>query len=194
MRNVQIKCNRERRLFDTIEGSRLKILIKCSNTKACPYKSDCLRTTEIILGAEKEAFDEFYNLYGEIIHEEVRIRTGVKEVLDKLIKNHKIHFITAREAKMKNVTEKWLLHHELPLNTLSLLGSHNKVAKAQELECDIFIEDSYENAVQLASSGFTVLLIDCYYNQGHLYTGITRVMDWLEIIEFIEEYEQQCLK
>ena len=60
MRSVQIKCYRERRLFDTIEGSRLKILIKCSNTKACPYKSDCLRTTEIILGADKEAFDEFY--------------------------------------------------------------------------------------------------------------------------------------
>ena len=60
MRTVQIKCNRERRLFDTIEGSKLKILIKCSNTKVCPYKSDCLRTTEIVLGAEKEAFDEFY--------------------------------------------------------------------------------------------------------------------------------------
>ena len=60
MRTVQIKCNRERRLFDTIEGSKMKILIKCSNTKVCPYKSDCLRTTEIVLGAEKEAFDEFY--------------------------------------------------------------------------------------------------------------------------------------
>lgn len=143
------------------------------------------------LGLHREAFDEFYNLYGEIIHEEAKIRVGVKEALEKLIKSHKIHFITAREAKMKNVTEKWLLHHELPLNTLSLLGSHNKVAKAQELECDIFIEDSYENAVQLAASGFTVLLMDCYYNQGHLYTGITRVMDWLEIIEFIEDYEQQ---
>jgi hypothetical protein len=60
MRTVQIKCNRERRLFDTIEGSKLKILIKCSNTKVCPYKADCLRTTEIVLGSEKEAFDEFY--------------------------------------------------------------------------------------------------------------------------------------
>lgn len=60
MRNVQIKCSRERRLFDTIEGSKLKTLIKCSNTKICPHKADCQRTTEIILGADTEAFDEFY--------------------------------------------------------------------------------------------------------------------------------------
>ncbi len=60
MRNLQIKCSSQRRLFDTIEGSKLKIRIKCSNTKVCPHKVDCKRTTEVILGAAKEAFDEFY--------------------------------------------------------------------------------------------------------------------------------------
>ena len=52
------------------------------------------------------------------------------------------------------------------MSSLSLLGSHDKVAKAYEFCCDIFIEDRYENAVQLSSHGFNVLLIDCYYNQG----------------------------
>ncbi len=142
------------------------------------------------LGIQREAYDTFYKLYGEIIHEEARIRVGVKEVLDKLHEKHKVHLVSARDTKMNNITEKWLLNHELPLDTLSLLGTHDKVAKAQELSCDIFIEDSYKNAVQLATSGFTVLLMDCYYNQGDLQTGITRVMDWLEIKDFIECYEQ----
>jgi len=140
------------------------------------------------LGVESELYDEFYGLYGEIMHEEARIRMGVKKVLDMLYRKHNVHFVTAREAKMKPVTEKWLARHELPMDSLSLLGSHNKVSKAMELSCDLFIEDRYENAVQLAGYGFNVLLIDCNYNQGHLYPGITRVNDWMEINDHIETY------
>ncbi len=159
------------------------------NTKIIPEN---VKVYEIhkALGVQSESYDEFYHLYGELIHDEVRIRMGVKDVLDKLYQKHKIHFVTAREEKMKNVTEKWLLHHEIPMDTLSLLGTHNKVAKAYELSCDIFIEDRYENAMQLATYGFNVLLIDCYYNQGHLNRGITRVMNWLEIDDYIEKYAQ----
>jgi len=108
-----------------------------------------------------------------------------------LYEKHKIHFVTAREKKMQTITEKWFAKHEIKLNTLSLLGTHNKVAKAKELSCDIFIEDRYENAIELAISGFTVLLMDCYYNQGNLHTGITRVMDWMGIEDFIENYTQE---
>lgn len=159
------------------------------NTKIIPEK---VKVYEIhkALGVQSESYDEFYHLYGELIHDEVRIRMGVKDVLDKLYQKHKVHFVTAREEKMKSVTEKWLFHHEIPMDTLSLLGTHNKVAKAHELSCDIFIEDRYENAVQLATYGFNVLLIDCYYNQGYLNRGITRVMNWLEIDEYIEKYAQ----
>ncbi|MCC5910439.1 MAG: hypothetical protein JJT76_08390 [Clostridiaceae bacterium] len=143
------------------------------------------------LGVESDAYDKFYNLYGELIHEEARIRRDVKEVLDKLYERHEIHFVTAREGKMKDVTKRWLFQHGIPIDTLSLLGTHDKVSKAQELDCDIFIEDRYENAIQLASYGFQVLLIDCYYNQGPLEKGITRVNNWQEIKAFIEKYAQK---
>ena len=144
------------------------------------------------LGVQIEAYDEFYRINGELMHEAVRIRIGVKDVLDKLCENHRIHIVSARENRMKHVTEKWLCDHEIPRDTLSLLGTHNKVSKAQELCCDIFIEDRYENAVQLASVGINVLLIDCNYNQGHCNSGITRVANWLEIENHIKEYVQIC--
>jgi uncharacterized HAD superfamily protein len=146
----------------------------------------------LTLGVEQEAFAEFYHLFGETIYAEARIRAGVKEVLNALYTNHKLHFVTAREIEMKNVTEKWLSHHQIPMSSLSLLGSHDKVAKAHEFCCDIFIEDRYENAVQLSNHGFNVLLIDCYYNQGHLFPGITRVKDWVDINRHIENYVQTC--
>ncbi|HEY5558004.1 hypothetical protein [Acetobacterium sp.] len=161
------------------------------NTRITPEK---VKIYEIhkILGIHIEAYNEFYRLHGELMHEEVRIRIGVKDVLDRLYENHRIHIVSAREDRMKNVTEKWLRQHEIPKHTLSLLGTHNKVSKAQELCCDLFVEDRYENAVQLASYGFNVLLIDCNYNQGHCCSGITRVMNWLEIDDYIEDYVQIC--
>ncbi|MBS3995387.1 MAG: hypothetical protein KGZ33_06290, partial [Alkaliphilus sp.] len=53
--------------------------------------------------------------------------------------------------------------------------------KAKELSCDIFVEDRYENAMELALSGFEVILIDCGYNRKSLMPGITRVFNWREI-------------
>ncbi|ABR47362.1 conserved hypothetical protein [Alkaliphilus metalliredigens QYMF] len=162
----------------------------CFNTKITPKEVKVYDIHEV-LGVEMEAYYKFYDLYKETFCEEARARLGVKKVLDKLYEKHQIHFVTAREEKLKNITEKWLFHHEIPFDTLSLLGTHNKVVKAQELACDIFIEDRYENAVQLTSYGFNVLLIDCYYNQGPLSTGMTRVRNWMEIKNFIESYEQK---
>lgn len=161
------------------------------NTRVTPEQ---VRVYEIydILGVQIESYNEFYRLFGELMHDEVRIRIGVKDVIDTLHENHRIHIVSAREEKMKNVTEKWLLRYEIPRDTLSLLGIHNKVSKAQELCCDIFIEDRYENAVELASVGFKVLLIDCNYNQSYCYSGITRVANWLEIENYIKEYVQIC--
>ena len=58
-----MKCSFGHRLFDVIEGSNLKIKIKCSNKKICPHKAYCSKETEIILGGKK---DEFCGQYKHI--------------------------------------------------------------------------------------------------------------------------------
>ena len=60
MKTFQIKCDKGKRLFDIIEGSKLSILIKCGNTKVCPYKSTCSRTTEFIVDASTLSFSFDY--------------------------------------------------------------------------------------------------------------------------------------
>ncbi|KAB3535758.1 hypothetical protein F8154_05510 [Alkaliphilus pronyensis] len=140
-----------------------------------------------VLGVDSKEYDMFYHQYGEIIHKEASIRTGARKVLQKLYKHNKIHFVTAREEKMRNVTDGWFEKNQIPYHTLSLLGSHNKVQRAKDLACDIFIEDRYENAIQLSNAGFEVLLINCYYNLGSLTKGITRVTNWSEIEDYINK-------
>lgn len=138
-----------------------------------------------VLGVEREDYEKFYSIHGEKIHEENTIRDGAREVISNLFMKHQIHFVTARSERMEDVTRRWFANHRVPLHSLYLLDSHNKLNKAIDLSCDIFIEDRYENAIQLAMAGFEVLLIDCHYNQGHLLTNITRVKTWYEIESII---------
>ncbi len=165
---------------------------KYFNTKITPEDVTVYEIHRVI-GVDRAAYELFYALYGEALHQECRIRKGVKKVLSNLYGQHQIHFVTAREERMKNVTYLWFAHHKIPMDSLTLLGSHNKVSTAKDLNCDIFIEDRYENAIQLAQSGFEVLLIDCNYNKGPLPSNVTRVTNWFEIENIIEVYAKQQL-
>lgn len=160
------------------------------NTKFTPKDVTVYEIHEV-LGVDRTAYELFYALYGEALHLESKIRKGVKKVLDNLYKKHGIHFVTAREERMKAVTYMWLSHHKIPMDSLTLLGSHNKVGTAKDLNCDIFIEDRYENAIQLAEAGFEVLLIDCNYNRGSLPSKVTRVTNWYEIENIIVNIAEQ---
>lgn len=151
-------------------------------------RSEDVKIYEIheILGIKEADYSDFYNVYGELLHKESKIRSGAKEVINKLFRNNNIHFITAREERMRTVTLEWLTAHQIPMDSIALLGHSNKVNKASALNCDIFIEDRYENAIQLADAGFKVLLIDCTYNRGTLPANATRVRHWHQIGRILE--------
>ncbi len=143
------------------------------------------------LGIPEENYATFYHACGEQLHAESQIREGVQPVLTELFRNHSLHFVTARDEKMRDVSVEWLARHGIPLHSISLLGHPNKVQKARDLQSDFFLEDSLDNAVQLASAGFRVLLVDCSYNQADLPPNVTRVKDWYEIERIINQHAYQ---
>lgn len=139
-----------------------------------------------VLDIAEDDYNEFYDLYGQLLHKEAEARFGASEVLKRLYDHHNIHFVTAREGVMKDVSVAWLEKHEMPMDSIWLLGSHYKVDQARELKSDLFIEDNYSNALQLAKAGFDVLLIDCSYNKGNLPHNVTRVKNWFQIKTLVE--------
>lgn len=147
-----------------------------------------------VLQVSREEYSEFYNKYGEYMHGNEKLRENAELILWRLNQEHNVYYVTAREEKMRAVTENWFKENKLPIEQLHMMGSHYKVDKARELECHIFIEDRYENALQLALAGFEVLLMDCYYNRLPLIPGITRVSNWMDICEEIEEYYAKVSK
>ncbi len=104
-----------------------------------------------------EAYDRFYEQYGVQLHRDSKVRPGATRVINRLIHSHQIHFVTARAEKMRDASLEWLNRHRMPMNSISLLASHDKVQQAFEFECDLFIEDRYENAIQLANARFPVI-------------------------------------
>lgn len=143
-----------------------------------------------VLNVPREDYLKFYETHGAQMHANADIREDAKQILWKLHRQHKIFYVSAREYYLKAVTKEWFFRHNLPKGQLHLLGTHYKIDKAKELNCHIFIEDRYENAIQLANEGFQVLLIDCFYNRSPLIPKITRVFSWRDIYEAIEEYSK----
>lgn len=139
-----------------------------------------------VMGVTKEEYDEFYTLYGEEIHSDAPARLGAREALNSLHGTHSLHFITAREEKMRNVSIGWLSRHKIPMDSITLLGHSNKAPQAKALGCGLFVEDSYDNAVTLAKEGIGVLLLDCSYNKGALPKNVRRVHNWFEIRQIIK--------
>ena len=60
--------------------------------------------------------------------------------------------------------------------------------KSKELDCYVFIEDRYENALELTLGGFKVLLLDCPYNRNYTIPGMIRVFNWNHILDEIDEH------
>ena len=136
-----------------------------------------------LLDVGEDDYNEFYQLYGKLLHRESEAMFGASEAIQRLYRQHNIHFVTARDEEMREVSVEWLSRHNIPMDSISLLGSPYKAEKARELNSDLFIEDCYSNALQLARSGFEVLLIDCTYNKGPLPENVTRVNNWSEILK-----------
>ena len=140
-----------------------------------------------ILNIKQSEYLEFYENFKVEIHTNQKLRPDVKDILDELHKLNYLYFVTAREKSLELVTFLYLLNHEIPFDEVFLLGTHNKVPKAKDLNCDIFIEDSYDNAIELSNNGFKVILLDTNYNRLPLNNNIIRAHSWMEISKIINE-------
>jgi len=140
-----------------------------------------------VMGIKSEDYEKFYQENKIEIHSEQKLREDVQIVIKRLSMLHNIYFVTAREKELTMFTHLYLKRNEIPYDDLFVLGSHYKVDKARELECNVFIEDNYDNAIQLSTAGFKVLLVDTNYNQKPLNDNIVRVYNWKEIHSIINE-------
>jgi len=67
------------------------------------------------LGVSRKQSDVFYDQLGAVLHGEAQIRPGAQLVINRLFKQHYIHFITARTESMRQVSLDWFKSMTFPM-------------------------------------------------------------------------------
>ena len=94
-----------------------------------------------------------------------------------------VGYVTARSVP-DEITKKWLLKNGFPNKKLVSLGSHNKVDALKEMTVDLFVEDKYDNFVEINKSGIKCLLMSRSYNENRDGKGL-RINSINEVLKFL---------
>ena len=132
-------------------------------------------------GLSEREMNEFINENIENIYAKVKPYSEAKKTISNLIeKGFKIHLITARHEEYRSITENWLTKHSIPYHSLN--HEDDKAPLAVEKNIELFIEDNYNNAFDIANQNIKVLLVNKYHNLNkELIKNIQRVKDWHDI-------------
>ena len=135
-----------------------------------------------VLNVTPEEYNLFYEETKFLFHSKERLQLNAKEVINKFYEANNIYFVTARDKSLEMITASYLKNYDIKFDGLYVLGTPYKAKQAKKLKCDIFIEDSLSNALNLSEAGFKVLLIDAPYNQSELNHNIQRVYNWFDVL------------
>ncbi len=122
---------------------------------------------------------------------------NAKEVINLLKLNHKLFFITARHPGWEEKTRRFFSKH-FPEDHFNIIfsgevygGAMSKDEICNNRGIKLIIEDHNEKGLDYAKRGIQVLLLSMPWNKNcEEHEKLTRVKDWNEILEKIEEFEQ----
>jgi len=129
-------------------------------------------------------FDSWLLQNGERLYDGALVHGNADHILRTWHPQFKLVYISAREARHRDVTINWFSRYDIPYHEVDLVGSHDKLSSAMKWSVDLFLEDRLENALQLSEAlEIPVFLFDTPYNQGKLPPLIHRVTTWDEVHE-----------
>lgn len=132
-------------------------------------------------GLSEREMNEFINQNIKSIYSNVAaFPEAIKTISTLYQTGFKIHLITARHKEYREITENWLEKKSIPYHSLTHDEPKDIVAVNKNIE--LFIEDNYNNAFDIARKNIKVLLVNKYHNLNkELVNNIERVNDWNDI-------------
>ena len=133
-----------------------------------------------------QMYKDFDHIHTDIYWEN-KLVEGAREVVNDLYdRGDRVYIVTARSSAIANVTNAWIDRQGINYTDIfSISGNGGKVAMAEKLACDCFIEDDPSNAINLDKAGYKVILMDATYNRNIEGDNITRVSSWEEVRELL---------
>lgn len=114
--------------------------------------------------------ERFFRAKGHAILAEVPVRQGCAALLQELKdQGHAVHLITARNEGFRSVTEAWLQRHQIAYDSLTMNGSRHKALGkgdvCRSLQVELFVDDNYENCLDIHRRGIPVLMFHASHNR-----------------------------
>ena len=139
------------------------------------------------LNWNKENIAKFFEIYYLDILKEVQIKPFVKETINKLKKEkNEVYIITARRKRegeiVEKITNEWLKDNGILYDEL-FINIKEKSKIVNQLKIDIFIDDSYENCIDVkTNTDAKVYMLSTKYNTGILDKQLERINNIAELI------------
>ncbi len=131
---------------------------------------------------------DFYVENKPLFHENIGMREGAIEVIERLQKQFELVFVTGRTPDMKAMTEKWFADHGMPEDLpVVYLGLGPKTTWTDKHKPIVFLEDNVSQSEAIAASGIPVILMDASYNRNLEGDNIIRAASWQEAGKILEK-------
>lgn len=145
--------------------------------------------------SREESIKKIYVFFESDVFINMQPLNGAVEGINFLKESYELFAITSRDEKVKEKSLKWInnffnskFNEVIFTNQLSKEGFvRTKAEICKELGIKILIEDRRKYALDCAENGIKVFLMDKPWNQNCKHENITRVKNWNEILERLNE-------
>ncbi|MFC1971260.1 hypothetical protein ACFLV0_04980 [Chloroflexota bacterium] len=161
-------------------------------SETCGYAVTHADITEYDIGVALNIQGHMVHIWKAVFNDAFLIKVPmIQGALDGLnrISKHKIVLITGRPQETRVVTENWLGKNNVKYDRL-IFSRQGKDIYSEEI--DLFVEDQYKEACNMASAGIMTILLDQPWNKRIVKSNnIKRVSNWEEITKTIRQFENQ---
>lgn len=145
---------------------------------------------------KEEVISRVLDFYQTTEHAECLPIPGAVEATKVLSQNNELIIVTSKPADLEDMTHAWVEKHfpntfqGIYFTSSFVTPKHQRVKKSelwQELGIDLFIDDSIDNVLDVATTCERVFLFDRPWNQENvtLPSNVTRAYSWNEITDTI---------
>lgn len=142
-----------------------------------------------LYGWNDEEDKKFWEMYYEIIVENVKPKENAIEVINRLSKNNNIFLITARWDREDGIimkkTVEWLKKYGINYSKL-YLGYKEKSVVVKDNNIEIFIDDNYKTCKKISEMNVRTLIMNSRMNKDIEDNDLERVFSWKEIEDKIK--------
>lgn len=102
---------------------------------------------------------------------------------------HKIHFISARPKQNQSHTFKWLRQHNIPFDSIDIIGNDEKGLYGRKLELDMYVDDHLKHLNSMLSYKKRwkkgLIVFDRPWNSNYDGSKFVKAYSWADILRHV---------